>query len=46
MLQGLGLLVLIAQGAFGVAAFVLIVLLIRRLLADERDRKEKRERDK
>lgn len=39
MLQGLGLLVLIAQGTFGVAVFVLIILLIRRLLADERDRK-------
>ena len=46
MVQGLGLLVLIAQGAFAVAVFVLIILLIRRLLADERDRKEKRERDK
>lgn len=40
MVQGLGLLVLIAQGAFGVAAFVLIILLIRRLLADNRDRKK------
>lgn len=39
MVQGLGLLVLIAQGAFGVAAFVLIVLLIRRLSTDERNRK-------
>ncbi len=39
MLQGLALLVFITKGAFGVAAFVLIVLLIRRLLADERNRK-------
>lgn len=39
MVQGFGLLVLFAQGAFAVAVFVLIILLIRRLLADERDRK-------
>ena len=46
MLQGLALLVFITKGAFGVAAFVLIILLIRRLLADERIRKEHRESDK
>lgn len=46
MLQGLALLVFIAKGAFGITAFVLIVLLIRRLLADERNRKEHRESDK
>lgn len=45
MLQGLGLLVVIGQFAFAIAAFVLIILLIRRLLADERDRKERKERE-
>ena len=46
MLQGLALLVFIAKGAFGVAGLALIILLIRRLLADERIRKEHRECDK
>lgn len=45
MLQGLGLLVVIGQFAFAIAAFVLIILLIRRLLADERDRKERIDRE-
>ena len=45
MLQGLGLLVVIGQFAFAIAAFVLIILLIRRLLADEQDRKERKERE-
>ena len=45
MYQGLALLVLIGQGAFAIAIFVLIILLIRRLLADERDRKERKERE-
>lgn len=45
MLQGLGLLVVLGQGAFAIATFVLIILLIRRLLADERDRKERKERE-
>lgn len=46
MLQGLALLVFITKGAFAVAGLALIVLLIRRLLADERIRKEHRESDK
>lgn len=45
MLQGLALLVVIGKFAFAIAAFVLIILLIRRLLADERDRKERKERE-
>ena len=46
MLVGFGLLVLIVRGAFAVAVLALIILLIRRLLADERSRKEHRESDK
>lgn len=45
MLQGFGLLVFIGKFAFAIAAFVLIILLIRRLLADERDRKERIDRE-
>lgn len=46
MLQGFGLLVVIGQCAFAIASFVLVILLIRRLLADERDRKERKERER
>lgn len=45
MLQGLALLVFIGKFAFAIATFVLIILLIRRLLADERDRKERIDRE-
>ncbi len=45
MLQRLALLVLNGKFAVATAAFILIILLIRRLLADERDRKERIDRE-